>query len=268
MSIPGYTGWVSIMTIGVGEFWAFALIFTRISTLFVAAPLFSSAAIPRPLKVGLAGLLAISLTPMLAPRLANVPSDIISLVTQIAAEAAVGLTLGFIARMIFAAIEVAGSFLDLQIGFSMMRILDPINGQQTAVIGSFMSQLGLTLFLIAGGHLFLIGSVAGSYGVIAPGAAHFAGNGPDAITHVAGQMLTLAFRIALPATAILLIVDVSFAIIARTVPQMNIMIVGMPLKIMVGLFTVGVVLPAVALVIGQMTPAIGTGMQAFLQAAR
>jgi flagellar biosynthesis protein FliR len=150
----------------------------------------------------------------------------------------------------------------------MMNVLNPLSGQHSAVIGSFLSQLALTLFLVAGGHLFLIGSVAGSYNVIGPGAAHFAGNGPEAVTHVAGQMLMLAFRIALPATAILLVVDVAFAIIARTVPQLNVMLVGLPLKILVGLFTVGVVLPAMALAVGQMTPAIGSGMHAFLVSAR
>ena len=256
------------MNIGVGEFWTFTLLFTRIGMLFVAAPLLSSSAIPHMAKAGLAALLAISLTPALEPHTAPPPNDILAFATQIAAEAAVGLALGFLARMIFAAIEIAGSFVDLQIGFSMMNILDPISGQSSAVISSFMSQLALTLFLVAGGHLFLIGAVAGSYSVVGPGAAHFAGNGPDAVTAIAGQMLMLAFRIALPAAAILLVVDVAFAIIARTVPQMNVMLVGLPLKILVGLFTVGVVLPAMAVAIGQMTPAIGAGMHAFLLSAR
>lgn len=256
------------MTVGVTEFWAFALVFTRIGALLTAAPLFSSRAVPHTVKAGLAALLAIALTPSIGPRITRPPGDMFTLIAQMAAEAAVGLSLGFLARMVFAAIEIAGSFMDLQIGFSMMNVMNPLSEQHSAVIGTFLSQLGLTLFLLAGGHLFLLGTVIGSYGVVGPGAAHFAGDGPGAMTHMAGQMLALAFRLALPAMAIMLVVDVAFAIVARTVPQINIMIVGLPLKIIVGLFTVSVILPGIAVVVGQLTPTIASGAQMFLQAAR
>lgn len=256
------------MIIGAHEFWTFLLVFTRVSALFVASPIFSLRAVPRRVMAGLAALITFALIPIVSPRVVGTPADPLTLVSGMAVEASIGLCLGFFARMIFAAFEIAGQFIDIQIGFSIMTLLNPLSDQHSAVIGQFLYQAGTALFLLAGGHLFLIGAVAGSYSVVPPAAAHFAGNASSVVTSVAGQMFVLSLKIALPAAAILLIVDVAFAIIARTMPQLNVLLVGTPAKIIVGLFTVAIVLPSIAMVVGQFAPTIDAGFQSLLQAVR
>src|SRR2546422_6597827 len=86
-----------------------------------------------------------------------------------------------------------------------------------------------------GGHVYLIATLAGSFAVVAPGGAHFAGDLSGAFTGIVGRMFLIAFNIAAPAAAVLLVVDIAFGIVARTIPQMHIFIVGMPAKIIIGL---------------------------------
>jgi flagellar biosynthetic protein FliR len=250
------------------DFWAFLLVFSRVTALVATAPVFSSAAIPRTVKVGLAGLVSLATVPVVFPHVPTPPGDLFSLAGQIGAEAAIGALLGFLANMVFAAVQIAGTVVDTQIGFAIIHVLNPYTGQPTAAIGQFYYQFALTLFLLADGHASLIGSVVGSFGVVGPGAAHFAGDVPGVLIDMMGQMFLLGFRIAVPAAAVLLVVDVSFAIVARAVPQMNVFIVGLPAKVIIGLITLSVGLPALALVLGQILPMIDTGLRAALSASR
>jgi len=256
------------MSVGVHEFWAFLLIFARVTALCVTAPVFGSRGAPTQTKIGLAALLSLALMPLVAPNVRAAPADLISLIGQLAAETAVGLCLGFLVMLVLTAIQMAGHFVDTQMGFGIINILNPLSEQQTSVLGQFLYQLGMTLFLILGGHLYVIGTLADSFAMVGPGGARFAGDLTGAMTGIVGQMFVLAFKIAAPAAAVLLLVDVAFAIIARTVPQMNVFIVGIPAKIIVGLMTVAMVLPALAMIVAQMIPMIGAESQAFLRATK
>jgi flagellar biosynthetic protein FliR len=256
------------MTIGVHEFWSFLLIFARVTALFVTAPVFGTRSMPAQVKVGLAALVTFALRPLVAGSLPAPPADPLALIGQIAAETAVGLCMGFFVMLLFAAVQMAGGFVDTQMGFGIINVLNPLSDQQTSAMGQFLYQLSLTLFLILGGHLYLIGTLAGSYSIIGPGAARFGGDLAGALSGTVGQMFVIAFKIAAPCAAVLLVVDVAFAIIARTVPQMNVFIVGLPAKIIVGLATMALVLPALAVIVSQMIPTTGAGAAAFLRAAR
>lgn len=256
------------MTVGVHEFWTFALCFARITALVGTAPVFGSRAIPHQTKVGLSALLALVLMPIVSSRVGPAPADILSFAAQVGAEVAVGLTLGFLATLVFASVQVAGAFLDMQMGFGIMSVLNPLNDMHSSEVGTFLYQLAITLFLLAGGHLYLVGTLADGYAALPPGSAGFSGDLSGTLLAMAGQMFALAFRIAAPAAAVLLVVDVAFAVVARAVPQVNVLIVGLPVKILVGLMTVALLLPALAAVIGQMTPGIGGAAEAFYRAAR
>jgi flagellar biosynthesis protein FliR len=256
------------MTIGVHEFWSFLLIFARVTALFVTAPVFGNHSVPKQVKIGLAALITFALLPLVSPKVVGAPADVFTLVGQLAAETGVGLCLGFLVQLIFSSLEVAGHYVDTQMGFGIINVLNPVSEQHTSAMGQFLYQMGMVLFLILGGHLFLIGTLAGSFNAVGPGGAHFSGDMTGAFTGVVGQMFLTAFKIAAPAAAVLMVVDVAFGIIARTVPQINILIVGMPIKVIVGLTTMAVVLPAMAMVVAQMVPVLGAGAQALLQAAR
>lgn len=256
------------MSIGVHEFWSFLIVFARVTALFATAPVFGTRSVPARVKIGLAALISFALRPLVASLVSAPPADILSLTGRLASETAVGLCLGFMVMLIFAAIQVAGQFIDTQMGFGIINILNPISEQQGSAMGQLMYQLGMTLFLILGGHLYIISTLAGSYGIVPPGGAHFAGDATGAFTGVVGEMFVLAFKIAAPAAAVLLIVDVAFGIVARTVPQMNVFIVGMPVKVVVGLTTMALVLPMLAIIVSQMMPAYGGAAHAFLRGAR
>jgi flagellar biosynthetic protein FliR len=256
------------MNVGVHEFWSCVLIFCRVAALFTTAPVFGNRSIPKQVKIGLAAVITLALLPLVGPKVGSAPADLVSMVAQVAAETAVGLCLGFMVQLLLSAFQIAGYYIDTQMGFGIINILNPFTEQQTSAMGQFMYQLAMTLFLIAGGHLFLISAVAGSYLTIPPGAAHFAGDMSGAFTGFLGQLFVLAVKIAAPAAAVLMVVDVAFAIVARTVPQMNIFIVGMPVKIIVGLLTMAVVLPVLAFVVSQLPFLIGSSAQTLLQAAR
>lgn len=256
------------MSVGVHEFWSFMLIFARVTALCVTAPVFGSRSVPPPVKVGLAAILALALLPVVGPQVGHAPTNLLTLAGQVAAETAVGLCMGFFVQLVFTAIQIAGHFLDTQMGFGIINVLNPFSQEHNSAMGQFLFQLGLTLFLLMGGHLLLIGTLASSFTVILPGGAQFAGSLSQAFSDVVSQMFAMAFRIAIPAAAVLLVVDVAFAIVARVVPQMNVFIVGMPAKILVGLLTIALVLPALALAVGQMVPAAIAGAESLVQAAR
>lgn len=256
------------MNIGVHEFWSFILIFTRVTAMFVSAPVYGHHSVPRNLKIGFGGLIALILVPIISPLVGPAPADLITLVGRVVSELAIGVTIGYLASFIMMAFQIAGQFVDTQMGFGIINTLNPLSEQHTSAMGTLISQLAMTLFLIMGGHLVLISAIASSYATVGPGAAHFSGDFTGTVSQVATDMFGVAFKVAAPAAAVLLIVDVAFAIIARTVPQMNVFLVGIPAKIIIGLMTLAMVLPALAMMVSQMTPLIGASTDSFLRAAR
>jgi flagellar biosynthetic protein FliR len=256
------------MTVGVHEFWSCVLIFCRVAALFTTAPVFGNRSIPKQVKVGLAAVITLAMLPLVGPKVGAAPADLVSMIAQIAAETAVGLCLGFMVQLLLSAFQIAGYYIDTQMGFGIINILNPFTEQQTSAMGQFMYQLSMTLFLIGGGHLFLIGTVAGSYLTVPPGGAQFTGDMSAAFTAFVGQLFVVAVKIAAPAAAVLMVIDVAFAIIARTVPQMNVFIVGMPVKIIVGLLTMAIVLPVLAFVVGHIPSMMSDSAQTVLQAAK
>ena len=256
------------MTIGVHEFYTFLLVFARVGALFFTAPVFGNKGIPKPTKIGFAALIAFALAPITASKVGPAPADMFSLVSAIGAETVVGLCLGLIVTLLLSAFQMAGYYVDTQMGFGIINILNPLTEQQTSLMGQFLYQAGMTLFLLAGGHLFLIESLAGSYNALPPGGAHFHGDLATAFIGMVSSMFVTAFKVAAPAGGILLIIDVAFGLIARSVPQMNVFIVGMPVKVIAGLLTLAVILPVLALMVGQMPSLIAVSMKAVLDAAK
>lgn len=256
------------MVYGATELWAFLLALARVSALMVTAPVFGNRAVPRTAKVGLSALLAFALQPLIRNSVTTPPHDLLALLGGIGAELAVGLCLGYLAAFCFAAIQMAGAFVDSQIGFGIINILNPYTETHNSALGQFFSQMTMALFLIANGHLFLLATLLGSYAAVGPAAAQLDGELTTVFAELVSRIFVLAFQLAIPIAAVLLLVDVSFAILARTMPQMNVFIVGMPAKVIIGLLTVAMVLPMMASFAGSILPAIATGSTGLLRAVR
>lgn len=256
------------MNVGVIEMWSFLLVFARVSALFATAPVLGTRTIPARVKAGLAALVSLAIRPLVERVVSAPPDNLVAFAGQIGAEVFVGLCLGFIASLVIMSIQIAGAFLDTQMGFGMMQVLNPMTGQTTGDIGNFLNQLALSLFIIGGGPLELIRAVVAGYATVPPGAVHLAGDPVTVLIAVVTGMFELAFKIALPAAAVLLAVDVAFAIISRSMPQMNIFMVGVPAKVVIGLSTLAMLLPPLATKMHDMMGIIMDGYTRFLPVAR
>ncbi|MEF9943985.1 MAG: flagellar biosynthetic protein FliR [Burkholderiaceae bacterium] len=213
----------------------------RVLAMISAAPLLSHRAIPTRLKLGL----ALAIVVVLVPVLPAAPAVDIASATglpMLIGNLMIGLALGFTVRLVFAAIELAGEAIGLQMGLSFGAFFNPAAGTQSNSISSFLGTIALLMFLAIDGHLMLIHAVAESFRLF-PVAV---GLGADSFRQMAvmgSQIFSLGLSIALPFVAVSLLVNVVLGVMARIAPQFNIFAVGFPLTILVGLGTLFMFLP-------------------------
>jgi flagellar biosynthetic protein FliR len=219
-------------------------VFARLSGVFVSAPVFSSRNIPTRVKI----LLTFSLTLVLLPLLmqnntVTPPSSLFYYVIHIFLEFLVGASVGLIMSLFFAVIQVAGQMLDTQVGFGIVNVVDPQSGLQMPLLGNFIQIIFTLVFFTADLHHVFLTALFDSFTLLPIN--HAAPNTSLTIFIIdlfAGMFLT-AFRLAMPMIMAALLVDVSMGMLARTMPQMNVFVVGIPLKIAVGIFMLGVFMP-------------------------
>jgi flagellar biosynthetic protein FliR len=220
----------------------FFLVLARVSPLFMLAPLFSSKLVPVRVRMIVAVALAIGLSPVVIGH-AHIPTDVWTFASLILKELLVGLAFAFVLGALFAAVSVAGTFLDYLIGFSFGSLVDPINGNNTTILAQLYSLLGVIVFIAINGDAWVIGGLARTYDVV--GVLEM----PSISTLVAGadqafvQIFAAAIQVAGPIVLALVLTDVAFGLVSRVVPQLNVFGVGFPVKLLVGLLLLGVTLP-------------------------
>jgi flagellar biosynthetic protein FliR len=232
------------MGIGEQQLLVFFLVLARVSPLFMLAPLFSSRSIPKRVRGVVAVGLAIGLTPV-AGSGADLPTDPFGMAGMVGKELLVGAGFAYTLAALFAALEVAGSFLDTLIGFSFGGLIDPITGNQSAVLSRMYALIGVLVFIVIGGDTWVIQGLARTYDIVGIDQA------PDIGTLVAGAdeafaaIFLSAIQVAGPIVLALVLTDAAFGVISRVVPQLNVFGVGFPAKVTVGLLLLGVTLPFV-----------------------
>jgi flagellar biosynthetic protein FliR len=224
---------------------AFFLVLARVSPLFVLAPLFSSRNIPARVRGIVAVALAIGLSPVVGTG-HHIPGDAWSLGGLIGKELLVGMGFAFALGALFAAIQVAGSFLDTLIGFSFGGLIDPLTGNQSSVITQMYALIGVLVFIAIGGDAWVIQGLARTYDVVGvtewPDLGRLVGGAVRSFAQIFGA----AIEVAGPVVLALIITDAAFGVVSRVVPQLNVFAVGFPAKIVVGLLLLGVTLPFTA----------------------
>jgi flagellar biosynthetic protein FliR len=252
----------------VAQAWGFFQVFLRVVALFSVAPVFGSREIPAQIRIALALLLALSIYPLVSGSVAPPPTDLWGLVAAALSETLIGLLMGLVVSLLFQAVLVAGDLMDLQMGFGMAAVFNPSLGAQTAMMGQFLYRYALVVFLLLNGHHLLLGGIVTSFAdlpaarlALGPGALRLAGD-------LALTVFSVGIRIAAPAVATLLIVDVALALVSRAVPQMNVFMVGMPLKVVVGLVIVVAALGLVTTVLQTYAAGIPAEMLHGLRALR
>lgn len=224
---------------------AFFLVLARISPLFLLAPLFSSKLIPVRVKTVVALGLAIGLSPVVSAG-THLPTDIMGIGGLIAKELLVGSAFAYTLAATFAAVSVAGSFLDTTIGFSYGSLVDPVNGNNSAILSMMYSMIGLMVFIAIGGDAWVIRGLARTYDVVGllqyPSLNHVVAGATAAFVGV----FTAALQVAGPVLLALILTDAAFGMVARVVPTLNAFQVAVPAKVVLGLLLVGASMPFVA----------------------
>jgi flagellar biosynthesis protein FliR len=220
----------------------FILVLARVSPLFLLAPIFSSKMIPIRARGVAAVAIAIGLSP-LALHGVKVPLGVGSLGGLVLKELLVGFAYAFAVAVVFSAISVAGSFVDVMVGFSFGSLVDPLTGNQSQVISQVYALVAVMVFIAIGGDGFMLQGLARSYQLVPvvknPSMNSLIGGAVHAFTSI----FATALELAAPLLVAALITDVAFGLVARVVPQLNVFAVGFPAKIAVAFLVLGISLP-------------------------
>jgi flagellar biosynthetic protein FliR len=230
----------------------FLLVLFRVAGVVGAMPALGARAIPVRVRLAMALLLTVAVLP--AVPLAAWPLEPKGpwvLAGLIAHEVLLGLLLGFAAQLPILAVQMAGDMIGLQMGFGVAAVFDPDTGSQENLIASLLRTGALLLFFSFGGHHLVIQALADSFRALPPGGMRLSPDLLDEGIRLTGHLLDLGLKLGAPALAALLLVEVGLGLVARTVPQMNIFIVGFPLKIALGFLLVAVTLPGMMLLYRQ-----------------
>ncbi|GEO80295.1 flagellar biosynthetic protein FliR [Pararhodospirillum oryzae] len=211
------------------------LVFTRLGTAFMLFPGFSAVFVSANIRLILAVALSVVCLPAVQGTLPSMPGSIPALVLLLAAEAGIGAFLGLMAQFLLVSVSLAGTVIGFSTGLMMAQAFDPVNAQQSAIVSGFLSQAALVLLMVMGLHHLMIEAVVGSYQVFLPGSFPDTGDTLRLFT----QMLTGAFRIgwqiAAPFIVYSILFNTTLGILARLMPQLNVLFIAMPLQIMAGL---------------------------------
>ena len=234
------------------SFPGFLLILVRVSTFFITMPIFSYRTIPASHRIGFAVCLAwimyytVDIPPL------DFDYRFLLLVLK---EASVGLLVGFIAYMLISAIQIAGGLIDFQMGFAIANVIDPQTGAQNPLMGQYLYTVSLLFLLATDGHHLLLDGIFYSYEFVPMDKLFPAFASEDTLEFVIrsfNQAFVIAFQMSIPVVGSLFIVDVALGIVARTVPQLNIFVVGLPVKIFVSFLVLLVLMGVMMMVVGEL----------------
>ena len=222
----------------------FLLIATRLSAMLMVAPVFNSRMIPVRVKAGLIILISYIALPVVAAEGGTIPDGAIGFGILAMKEALIGFALGLVAQFLFAAVQTAGSFIDMSAGFAIAQTLDPTTNASTTVLGRWYNMVALAAFLALGGHQLLVQGVVSSFTLAHPLSNPDMGLLVTGVLAHADDILLMVVQIGAPIIGALLITDITLGVISRSVPQMNVFMVGMPLKIIIALGGSAILVPA------------------------
>ena len=241
------------------------LVFARISMVIAVIPVFGSANVPITVKVGLSAFLSIIVYSFSEP--SGIPEvlSVIDLLGLILKEGIIGLLFGFITGLLFYAIQFAGHFISFQMGFAIVQIIDPQSQERVPIIGQFYFIMAILLFLIINGHHLILSGLVESFRIVPIGTGILSGELIALLTKLTGNVFVLALKIASPIMVTLFLTDIMMGIIARTVPQMNIFFVSLPLKIGMGMILVISTLSVFPLLIEKLVREVGQNLNIVLR---
>lgn len=217
---------------------AILLVLVRMSGLFILSPVFGRQNMPALFKVGFAfclTLIYITATENLA---VDYQDSMVLYVIYIVKELAIGIIMGYVTYIVMSGIYLAGQIIDNQIGFGYANVLDPITNIQVPLTSNFYYTYIILIFLLINGHHMIIRALFYSYKVIPLGQLTFSSEVIQELGSLMSEMFAIALRISAPIIAAVFIADVVLGVLSKTIPEMNVFVLGMPIKVMLGLIII------------------------------
>ncbi len=176
----------------------------------------------------------------------QMPAHPFSLIVLLAGELILGLMLGMTVHFLFAGIQTGGQMLATQMGFTMITLADPLTGANVSITSHFLYMVAMLTFLALDGHLYMLRAFVRTFELVPPGGLLLGPSLVKEILALSGSMFVLAVKIAAPVLVSLFLVELALALMARAAPQMNLLMIGFPLKIAVGFFFIGMLFTIMA----------------------
>ena len=228
----------------------FLLIFTRVSCFVFTAPFFSMKNTPANVRIGISFFTSVLLYQVLTPAEAVVYSSVLEYVIIVMTEAVVGLLIGLAASICTSIVNFAGSIADMEVGLSMVTLMDPTSRENTSITGVMYQYSLMLMMIVTGMYRYLFGALADTFSLIPVNRAVFRSDALlSSMLEFLGDYVVIGFRIVLPVFCTILLLNAVLGVLAKVSPQMNMFAVGIQMKILVGLsvlfFTAGM-LPGAA----------------------
>ncbi len=239
------------MALMIEKLLGFMMVLTRLSAFFLVIPVFGWKSIPVRIKVAMTVLLTIFFS-MITPISVNAGQiSSTEAVLLMANEATYGLALGLIATFVFAAVKLSGRIIERQMGLAMAQILDPLTGERAQPLGSLLEMIFIMLFLSANGHHLFLLIISRSYDSFPAGSIPTIPVLTEGIIQAGSTMLLHGLKLAAPILAAFLLLMVVLAVLARMVPEMNVLFVSLPLRVGLGLLMVAIFMPFISSFVGE-----------------
>ena len=223
---------------------AFILAFGRIGGMVMLLPGFGEANLPARVRLTIALVLTAVLLPLHRQAYAVNLNSLAPVIVEMVEEVVVGLVIGMSARLAISALQIAGSVVAQQLGLGFVTSIDPTQGQQGALVGNFLTVLGVTLIFATDMHYLVIAAMNDSYAVFKPGELPFAGDVAKHMTQVVAASFRIGVQLAAPFIVFGLLFNLGLGVLSRLMPQMQVFFIGLPLSIMLGFLLLILVLGA------------------------
>jgi flagellar biosynthetic protein FliR len=245
----------------------FFLIFLRVAAILLSMPIINGNSIPILFKFGLALSASIVLFPLLDLKVFPILTNLSGFVVGAIGEILLGVIIGMAVNLIFIGLQIAGQLSGYQMGMALAEVIDPADGEQIPLLAQFFQIFAFLIFLTVNAHHWFLKALADSFHLVPPLGVKLSGSLIEQLMRIGGNMFVVAIQVGAPVITALLLTTIALGLVARTVPQMNVFFVAMPLKIMIGLLFVGFSLPYLSSFLNEVFRKLGEMIFVLLKAA-
>lgn len=216
------------------ELFALVLVFARMGSALMVLPLFGEQSIPARARLLFAVAVTMTITPFLTPSLPTLPPTVSGLAILLIGEILIGILLALLVRILFTALEVAGSAIVFQMGLSSATIFNPMISEQTSAVASLLGLVALVIMMQTDMHHVLLRGIVDSYGLFLPGQGIVMGDASESIVRAVSQAFRVGIQMTGPFFVVMMMINVALGLLARLMPQLQVFFLAQPVQIIVG----------------------------------